>query len=151
MNHLDNVVIDRRKMLLGAAGMVATAGLAGTLARPRLATASGGRDIPPAPRPIPGGTDLSEFGLSPPFDFIHLFTPGPPGVVLPLSGIPLEGLNVEPSLITDFRGAIALAYLVGEARGSDGVTYGLEVDIRAMEGDFVAEDGSQQHGTFALL
>jgi hypothetical protein len=31
------------------------------------------------------------------------------------------------------------------------VTYGLEVDIRAMEGEYVAEDGSRRRDAFALI
>lgn len=75
------------------------------------------RGVTPAPKPIPGGTMI---GLAPPFDLIHVFIPGPTGVVLPFSGLPLEGLHVEPSVITDFKGATALAYVVGQADGSDG-------------------------------
>jgi hypothetical protein len=90
-------------------------------------------------------------GLAPPFDLIHVFIPGPTGVVLPFSGIPLEGLHVEPSVITDFKGATALAFVIGQADGSDGVRYGLEVDIRAMEGEYVAEDGARRSGAFALI
>lgn len=150
MNHIENATLDRRRMLLGAAGLVA-AGFAGTLARPRVAAASGGSSVLPAPKPIPGGTDLSTFGLSPPFDFIHIFAPGPKGVALPFSGIQLEGLDVDPSAITDFKGGTALAYIVGEAKATDGVTYGLEVDIRAMEGKYVAEDGSRNEGAFAFI
>ncbi len=105
----------------------------------------------PAPNPIPGGSDLSGFGLGPPYDFIHFFAPGPVGLVLPFTGVALEGLNVEPSTITDFRGSTALAYHVGEVRGSDGHIYNLETDIRAMKGRFVAADGTTRNGTFALL
>ena len=31
----------------------------------------------PAPKPIPGGLDLSGLGLVPPYDFIHVFAAGP--------------------------------------------------------------------------
>ena len=88
----------------------------------------------PAPKPIPGGNDLSGFGLAPPYDFIHVFGPGPVSTVLPFTGGALQGLNVEPGTITDFRGATAVAYHVGEAKGSDGNTYNLETDFRVMEG-----------------
>jgi len=71
--------------------------------------------------------------------------------VLPFSGGAPQGLNVEPSTITDFRGATAMAYHVGEAKGSDGNTYNLETDIRAMEGKYVAVDGKTRRGSFALI
>jgi len=129
---------------------VAGVGLASALGWPE--TARAGASPLPLPNPIPGGSDLSGFGLPPPFDFIHIFTPGDPAVnaALPYSGIPLEGLNREPATITDFSGATALAYVAGTATGSDGVTYGLEVDIRAMEGEYVS-DGSTSRGLFALI
>src|SRR5262245_6774000 len=105
----------------------------------------------PAPKPIAGGSDLSGLGLGPPYDFIHVFPPGPVGIVLPFSGVELQGLNVEPSTLTDFHGATAVAFHVGEARGSDGHTYNLETDIRVMEGKYVAVDGTTRHGSFALI
>jgi hypothetical protein len=105
----------------------------------------------PAPKPIPGGTDLSGLGLVPPYDFIHFFPPGPVGIVLPFTGVALQGLNVEPSTITDFDGATALAYHIGEAEGSDGHTYNLETDFRVMDGKYVAVDGTTRHGSFALI
>jgi hypothetical protein len=40
---------------------------------------------------------------------------------------------------------------LGTASGSDGVEYGLEVDIRAFEGRYVAADGSTNRGAFALI
>jgi hypothetical protein len=39
---------------------------------------------------------------------------------------------------------------VGTATGSDGRQYNLETDMRAMEGPYIAEDGSRQRGLFAL-
>lgn len=105
----------------------------------------------PAPKPIPGGSDLSGFGLVPPYDFIHTFGPGQEGIVLPFTGVVLQGLNVEPGTITDFEGVSAVAYHVGRARGSDGHTYNLETDFRVMDGRYVAVDGSTRRGTFALI
>ena len=89
--------------------------------------------------------------MTPPYDFIHEFLPGPKGVVLPFTGVPLQGLNVEPSTITDFKGATALAYHVGKAKGSDGKTYNLETDIRVMEGRYVSVEGTRRQGTFAEI
>jgi len=105
----------------------------------------------PAPKPITGGTDLSGLRLVPPYNFIHFFPPGPVGIVLPFTGVALRGLNVEPSTLTDLHGATALAYHIGEARGSDGHTYNLETDFRVMEGKYVAVDGTTRHGSFALI
>ena len=140
----------RRRFMLGGAGAVAGVGLT-RLAWPHESAAHG--RLRPAPKPIPGGTYLSGLGLGlvPPYDFIHTFAPGPEGVVLPFTVVPLEGLDAEPSTITDFRGATAVAYVVGEARGSDGNLYNLETDFRIMEGKYVAMDGATREGVFALV
>jgi hypothetical protein len=61
------------------------------------------------------------------------------------------GLDVEPSTLTDFRGFTAFAVLAGEAKASDGRTYACEFDVRVMEGDYIATDGSRQSGAFAFL
>lgn len=104
-----------------------------------------------APKPLPGGLDLSGFGLVPPYDFIHTFGPGQAGIVLPFTGGVLQGLNVEPGTITDFDGVTAMAYHAGEAKGSDGNTYNLETDFRVMDGRYVAVDGTTRRGSFALI
>jgi hypothetical protein len=140
-------LLDRRKLVLGAAGVVASAGAAKSLAWP---SASGAAALPsrrgvlPAPNPIPGGLEVAP-GL-----VIHVFLPGDPSVTLPFSGLPLGGFDVEPCTITDFNGSSAVAFHVGTAEGSDGKTYNLETDIRAFEGEYVA-DGSVHRGAFALI
>jgi hypothetical protein len=70
--------------------------------------------------------------------------------VLPFTGLQLEGLDVEPNTITDFKGSSAVAFLVGTATGSDGKTYNLETDIRAFEGEYVV-GGASQRGAFAFV
>ena len=125
----------RRSFLLGAAGAL-TAGLTtpfGWLGS-RTATA-GALPLPahvplplPAPNPIPGGTEF------PPFPLIHELFPGPETITLPFTLVTLQGLNVEPSTITDFHGVTVLAYHVGTATGNDGTQYNLETDIRVMKG-----------------
>jgi hypothetical protein len=99
----------------------------------------------PAPNPIPGGNQIPGGPL------LHVFLPGPPEVTLPFTGTQLQGLDVEPSVITDYRGFTALAYLAGSATGSDGKQYNLEADMRAMEGTYVATDGTRQRGLFAFI
>ena len=139
-------LIGRRSLFLASAGTI-TAGVTAALGRPGLSEAHFGmpRAPLPAPKPIPGGTTF------PPFPLIHELFPGPETITLPFTLVTLQGLNVEPSTITDFRGTTALAYHVGTATGSDGVTYGLETDIRVMEGEYVAADGSRERGTFAEM
>jgi TAT (twin-arginine translocation) pathway signal sequence len=134
--------ITRRNLLkYGAAtGAAATVGAAMPAAH---AHAHRPPRVLPAPKPIPGGIDL------PPL--IHIFVPGPETITLPFTGITLQGLEVEPSAITDYRGFTALAYHVGTATGSDGRQYDLETDLRAMEGTYIAEDGSRNRGLFAMI
>jgi hypothetical protein len=143
----------RRFIHTAAAGATALAFGSGISSRALAKDDDNGHDDEPLPepKPIPGGIDLSEFGLEPPYDFIHTFSPGPEGVVLPFTQVQLQGLNVEPSTITDFKGATAVAYHVGKAKGSDGKTYNLETDIRVMEGRYVSVEGTTRHGTFALI
>lgn len=101
-----------------------------------------GRDgVLPAPRPIPGG-------LAPDF---HVFAPGPTDITLPFSGAQLQGLDVEPSVITDYAGFTSLAYHVGTATGSDGIRYDLETDMRAFRGRYVASDGTTRRGAFGFV
>jgi hypothetical protein len=143
----EGVLLDRRKLVLGAAGAVASAGVAKSLAWPSGRGAAGlpsRKGVLPAPNPIPGGIELGP-GL-----VIHVFGAGDPSVTLPFTGFTLQGLDVEPGTITDFRGSSAVAYHVGTATGSDGKTYNLETDVRIMEGEYVV-DGSVHRGAFALI
>jgi len=144
---------DRRNFLLrtagalGAAGLVglfpqrqgaeaAAAGGSGTVDQAHPASATALRRALPAPLPIPGGEDVG-----PPVGVIHVFTPGPQGL----------GLDVEPSLITNFKGFTAFTLLAGQAEGSDGKTYDVHSDLRVMAGEYVAGDGSHHQGTFAFF
>jgi hypothetical protein len=140
----------RRSFLLGTVKAFA-AGLTASVIRPGISQADNGTLHPPehvlaplpAPKPIPGGFDI------PPL--IHEFIPGPETITLPFTLITLQGLNVEPGTITDFTGVTALAYHVGTATGSDGLTYDLETDVRVFQGQYVGEDGAQHEGTFAEM
>jgi hypothetical protein len=144
--------VGRRSFLLGTAAT----GLTASLGRPGISEAN--FDFPhppkhvraplPAPKPIPGGIDLGS-DFSPPL--IHIFVPGPETIILPFTGFALQGLNVEPSTITDFKGVTAQAYHVGTVTGSDGITYNLETDIRVFEGEYIAENGSRHEGTFGHM
>ena len=77
--------------------------------------------------------------------------PGLADVVLPISGFPLQGLDVEPSVFTDYAGFSALAFHVGTATGSDGKRYDLETDMRAYRGRYVAADGTQRRGVYGFV
>lgn len=143
----EGALLDRRKLVLGAAGAVASAGAAKSLAFPtgsRAAALPAKKGVLPAPSPIPGGIELG------PGFVIHVFAPGDPAVALPFTGVTLQGFDVEPGTITDFNGSSAVAYHVGTAERSDGKTFNLETDVRIMKGEYVA-DGSVHRGAFALI
>ena len=137
--------LSRRGAILGTAGALAGTALAHGLAQPARADDDGnGLAVLPPPRPILGGDVI------PPQ--IHAWEPGePPGLALPFTGAVFDGLNVEPTTLRDFSGFTAQAYPVGTATGSDGHHYNLEGDIRVFDGTYVAETGTRQHGTFALI
>jgi hypothetical protein len=143
---------DRRHFLLrtasalGAAGVVglfpqrqgakaAAGGASGTVDTTHPASATALRRALPAPSPIPGGEDDPLLG------FIHWFLPGPQGM----------GLDVEPSLITNYTGFTAFTLLDGRAKDSDGKTYDVHSDLRVMAGEYIAEDGSHHQGTFGFF
>jgi hypothetical protein len=138
--------ISRRQLFKYGASAGAAATVSPLLpAMTGVAHAHGLPRVLPAPKPIPGGIQIPGGPL------IHTFAPGPEGLTLPFTGVQLMGLDVEPSVITDFKGVTALAFHVGTATGSDGRQYNLETDLRAMEGRYVAEDGSRKRGLFALI
>ena len=137
--------LDRRRFVLTAAG---TVGSVASLAWPRIAAAAAPlastKHHSPPPNPIPGGIELA------PGVVIHVWGPGDPTVTLPFTGITLQGLDVEPATITNFSGSTAVAFHVGSVRASDGRTYNLETDIRAFDGEYMA-DGAVHRGSFALV
>jgi hypothetical protein len=141
-------VLDRRRFVLTAAGTIsggiASLGTPSAAAAAAAGPAAPARRASPAPNPIPGGIQLA------PGVVIHVFAPGDPAITLPFSGVTLQGLDVEPTTITDFNGSSAVAFHVGTARARDGRTYNLETDIRAFEGEYVA-GGAVQRGSFAFI
>jgi hypothetical protein len=98
-------------------------------------------DVPP--KPIPGG-----FNIPP---VIHVFAPGDPNITLPFTHVTLQGFDVEPATLTDFKGFSALAMHVGTATGHDGTVYNVETDMRAFRGNYVDAKGARRFGTFAFI
>lgn len=79
-----------------------------------------------------------------PFGSFHFFFPGP------------ADTPANPSVITDFRGAIGQADLSLTGTGTDttsGLTghYAFHTDMRFMKGQFVALDGKIHSGAFAFI
>jgi hypothetical protein len=139
--------LSRRRVLRYGVATGAAAAVGSTFSsfnQPASASASGPAEVLPTPKPIPGGLAL-------PDGVIHVFPPGPPEVTLPFTGLTLQGLDVEPSVITDYSGFTALAFHAGSATGNDGTRYNLETDMRVMSGRYVAADGSRKRGVFAFV
>ena len=108
-------------------------------------------DLPaaiPVPEPIEGG-----FLLDPtnPDSIIHFQLPGHPGTATQIFGFPAEGLDVDPSTMTNFDGFHAMAVVSGTAQGSDGNAYDVEFDVRVMEGKYKAADGVEREAAFAFF
>jgi hypothetical protein len=128
-HHVPLARFDRRGMLLSTGAAIAGAALAG----PGVVHAADDKEdqfrpLPlPLPKPIPGGFAPGA----------HVFAPGPTDITLPFSYLQLMGLDVEPTVITDYSGFTALAYPVGTVHGSDGKQYNLEGDIRVFSGMYV--------------
>jgi hypothetical protein len=138
--------VSRRRVLrYGVAGSAAAAVGSTVSSLNQPASASGPQAVLPAPTPIPGGLTLPDGTV------FHVFAPGPPEVTLPFSGVQLQGLDVDPSVITDYSGFSTIAFHVGSATGSDGVRYDLETDMRVMSGRYVAADGRRKRGVFAFV
>jgi hypothetical protein len=93
-----------------------------------LATPALAQDL--APVPIPGGA--------------HVWAPGP-------ASLGFQGVDVDPSTITDFQGVTALAYLIGEAVDGDGQRYKMFDDMRVFQGEYVGADGVHRNGTFGFV
>jgi hypothetical protein len=137
--------IDRRQ-LLRYGGLTGAAAIGSAVASPVTSAQARHRErVRPAPQPIPGGIEL------PGGVVIHVFAPGPSDITLPYTGVQLQGLDVEPSVMTDFSGFTAVAFHVGSATDGDGKRYLLETDMRAYQGTYVAKDGVSRHGSFAFV
>ena len=62
----------------------------------------------------------------------------------------------EVSTITDFRGVVAAAEIVGEGTGTDTKTgqttrYTFDADMRFMDGTYVSLNGHTQQGTLGFI
>ena len=140
----------RRHLLVGAGtaavvSAVGAVGLASAASETELQSARPALSPLPVPSPIPGGLEVPDVGL------VHAFIPGPEGSITPFAGLPGMGLDVEPSTLTNYQGFTTFAVLSGQATGSDGKIYNVEFDVRVMEGEYIAEDGSDQRGTFGFF
>lgn len=139
--HTHPHALSRRRLLqLAAGGAVAGAVLGSRLAQPAVIAA---KPEPGTPNPIPGGSPViaKKFG-----QLYHVYGPGsadPP--------------DVEPATITDFNGAVGLAYpsgMVTRVNTSTGAVDRLpfkHADMRFMSGVYRGTDGDTHKGTFVFI
>jgi hypothetical protein len=121
-----------RRQLLGRSA-VALGGVAGLgLLDPSVVLGS----TTAAPRPIPGGFELTNFTFVPSDPDLHFLLPG---------------IGFEMSTITDFVGVVGGSETRGTARGSDGTTYSFDCDMRFMEGLYIGLDGRPHFGSFGFI
>jgi len=125
-----------RRHFLKATGGTAGAVLSSGIWMPVLAHAGANAE----PTPIPGTTDLGPLGVR------HFFFP----TTNPFSTVTIESGKGDPSLITDFRGAIGVADLAGTGTGTN-TDLLWECDLRFMKGEFVGLDGDRHRGTFGFI
>jgi hypothetical protein len=89
-----------------------------------------------APRPIPGGLELTNFTFVPTGADVHFLPPG---------------IGFEMSTITDFIGVVGGSETRGTAHGSDGTRYSFDCDMRFMQGLYVGLDGRLHAGSFGFI
>jgi hypothetical protein len=89
-----------------------------------------------APRPIPGGLELTNFTYVPTGADLHFLLPG---------------IGFEMSTITDFVGVVGGSETRGTAHGSDGSTYVFDCDMRFMQGAYVGLDDRPHVGSFGFI
>jgi hypothetical protein len=139
--------LTRRNLIRGAAGTAAGAGLllGSTLQLPAFAHDEDEeeRHCKPVPRPI-------KHISTPPG--AHFFFPGP------VDADPTTSPNAghDPSIITDFSGAIGNADLFFSGTGTDlhtgaSATYDFHADMRFMDGVFVGLDNEQHRGSIGFI
>ena len=85
-----------------------------------------------APRPIPGGFDMS-FNIVPSGAFIHVIPPS---------------VGLEMSSITDFNGVVGGSETQGTANQG---AYTFDCDMRFMRGAYVGVDGRLHNSSFGFI
>jgi hypothetical protein len=134
MDHFAPMVVTRRRLLQGGAGVLGVAAVG------RFKHDDEGDDERELgrhreePRPIPGGFS-ADFVQVPADPFIHVLDPS---------------VGNEMSTITDFKGVVGAAHIQGKATGG-GVTYDFDADMRFMKGRYISLEGHLREGAFAFV
>jgi len=135
---MNGLGLSRRRFMRTAGGVAAGAAVGGQLLRPWTAYAAGDD-----PLPLPAGS-LGPFRVFAPY---RLDDPN----------LQLDPPDAEPATITNFNGAVGLAYInstVRRTKISTGATVELPSlfsDMRFMSGVYRGVDDKPRQGTFALI
>jgi hypothetical protein len=70
---------------------------------------------------------------------------------MPFTRVTLQGLDVEPTTIRDFKGFSAVAFHVGSATAKDGTRFDFETDMRAFQGTYIDRTGKRRFATFGFV
>lgn len=54
------------------------------------------------------------------------------------------------STVDNFTGIVAVALMQGTGKDNAGATIDWELDVRAMQGNYIDRNGNSQHGTFSF-
>jgi hypothetical protein len=74
---------------------------------------------------------------------------GPPATPRPLDDfLPRVGHSV--STVDNFTGLVAVALIQGTGRDGAGNTIDFELDVRAMQGNYIDRNGNSQRGSFSF-
>ena len=97
---------------------------------------------PPQVFPVP----ISGGDVIPPT--INAFAPGDPA-------IGFDGRDIEPYVIENIKGEVAMGYTLGHATDSTGAGYQVITDLRVFQGDYVGATSAfvptRAHGSFVLI
>ena len=75
---------------------------------------------------------------------------GPPPVPIPLTGFATPGVGRHIATVDNFSGIVGVALMQGTGKDNKGNTLEFELDVRAMQGVYVDQNGTSQRGTFCF-
>jgi len=80
----------------------------------------------------------------------HAQFTGPPPVPLPLTAFAPPGVGRHISTVDNFSGIVGVALIQGTGKDNTGNTLEFELDVRAMQGVYLDQNGTSQRGTFCF-
>jgi hypothetical protein len=125
--------VSRRRFLRAGLGTLA----AGAVVGPQLLHPSTAYAVGSDPIPVPGSPILAPF---------HVWAP-----------IAIDSIDAEPATITNFNGAVGIAYISGNVTHTNRKTNVVDVfpfvdaDMRFMQGVYRGVDGKPRQGTFGFV